>query len=71
MKLGGVLKGLLGTMSPLASAVGGPLVGSAVEMIAGKLGVKNDPVSVEKRLANPTPEDLVELKAWRLSSRLR
>ena len=63
MKLGGVLKGLLGTMSPLASAVGGPLVGSAVEMIAGKLGVKNDPVSGEKRLANPTPEDLVELKA--------
>ena len=32
-------------------------------MIAEKLGVKNDPVAVEKRLANPTPEDLVELKA--------
>ena len=64
MKLGGALKGLLGTVGPsLASAVGGPLAGSAVAMIAEKLGVKNDPVAVEKRLANPTPEDLVELKA--------
>ena len=64
MKIGGALKGLLGTVGPsLASAVGGPLAGSAVAMIAEKLGVKNDPVAVEKRLANPTPEDLVELKA--------
>ena len=64
MKIGGALKGLLGTVGPsLASAVGGPLAGSAVAMIAEKLGVKNDPVAVEKRLATPTPEALVELKA--------
>ena len=48
MKIGGALKGLLGTVGPsLASAVGGPLAGSAVAMIAEKLGVKNDPVAVE------------------------
>lgn len=64
MKLGGALKGLLKNVGPsLARAVGGPLAGHAVEMISDKLGIKNDPVAVQKRLAKPSPDDLIALRA--------
>lgn len=52
---------LLKSIAPtLATALGGPLAGMAVEFIAGKLGVSVD--KVQETLAGMTPADLIKMK---------
>jgi Fe2+ transport system protein B len=58
-----MLKNLLSTIAPaLGTALGSPLGGAAVSMIAEKLGVPNNQKSVEKAIQSATPEQLLELK---------
>ena len=63
MKIGGLLKGVVGTVAPkLATTLGGPLAGMAVGAIADALGVEPTGKAVSQRLQNPTPDDLLKLK---------
>ena len=58
-----MLRNIISTIAPaLGSALGTPLGGAAVSMIAEKLGVPNNQKSVEKAIQEATPEQLLELK---------
>tara|TARA_Y100001937_G_scaffold120705_1_gene178326 strand:- start:370 stop:837 length:468 start_codon:yes stop_codon:yes gene_type:complete len=58
-----MLRNIISTIAPaLGSALGTPLGGAAVSMIADKLGVPNNQKSVEKAIQEATPEQLLELK---------
>ena len=59
----GVLKKVVGAVAPtLGSALGGPMGGMAMNMIAEKLGVPNNPQAVEKAIESASPEQMIELK---------
>ena len=63
MKLGGLLKNIVGAVAPtLGTALGGPMGGMAANMIAEVLGVPNTPKAIEKAIAEATPEQMLELK---------
>jgi hypothetical protein len=63
MKLGGLLKNVVGAVAPtLGTALAGPMGGMAAKMIAEVLGVPNTPKAIEKAVAEATPEQLLELK---------
>ena len=63
MKLGGILKNVVGAVAPtLGTALGGPMGGMAANMIAEVLGVPNTPKAIEKAIAEATPEQMLELK---------
>ena len=58
-----VLKNIVGAVAPtLGTALGGPMGGMAANMIADVLGVPNNPKSIEKAIAEATPEQMLELK---------
>ena len=58
-----ILKNIVGAVAPtLGTALGGPMGGMAANMIADVLGVPNNPKSIEKGLAEATPEQMLELK---------
>ena len=58
-----MIKGLVGSVAPtLATAMGSPLAGAAMSVIADKLGVKNEPKEIEKALSQATPEQLLAIK---------
>jgi|SRR3989304_86535 len=55
--------GALKTAAPLiATALGGPLAGSAVKFLAGKLGTEETPEAIEQAIAGMTPADMIRLK---------
>ena len=57
------LKNLVGTVAPaLGSALGSPLGGAAISMIADKLGVPNNQQAVEKAIRQATPDEMLKLK---------
>jgi hypothetical protein len=58
------LKSILGALAPtVATALGGPLGGMAVKMVADKLGISDATQdAVEMALTKATPEDLAKLK---------
>ena len=59
----GILKKVVGAVAPtLGSALGGPMGRMAMNMIAEKLGVPNNPQAVEKAIENASPEQMIELK---------
>jgi len=59
----GILKNIVGAVAPtLGTALGGPMGGMAANMIADVLGVPNNPKSIEKAMAEATPEQMLELK---------
>lgn len=63
MAIKNLLKNVVGAVAPtLGSALGGPMGGMAANMIADVLGVPNNPKSIEKALAEATPEQMMELK---------
>mgnify|MGYP003656114020 FL=1 len=63
MKLGGLLKNVVGAVAPtLGTALAGPMGGMAAKMIAEVLGVPNTSKAIEKAVAEATPEQLLELK---------
>ena len=63
MKLGGILTSVIGAVAPtLGTALGGPMGGMAAKMIADVLGVPNNSKSIEKAMAEATPEQMLELK---------
>ena len=63
MKIGKLLKSVVGTVAPtLGTALGGPMGGMAAKMIADVLGVPNNSKSIEKAMAEATPEQMLELK---------
>jgi|TARA_R110001606_G_scaffold294299_1_gene442034 hypothetical protein len=63
MKLGGILKNVVGAVAPtLGTALGGPMGGMAASMIAEVLGVPNTPKAIEKAIQDATPEQMLELK---------
>lgn len=58
-----LLGNIIGSVAPtLGTALGGPLGGMAGDVISKVLGVDNDPASLEKAIANATPEQLLEIK---------
>ena len=58
-----ILKNIVGAVAhTLGTALGGPMGGMAANMIADVLGVPNNPKSIEKGLAEATPEQMLELK---------
>jgi len=58
-----LLKNVVGAVAPtLGTALGGPMGGIAANMIAEVLGVPNNPKSIEKAIAEATPEQMLELK---------
>jgi hypothetical protein len=58
-----LLKNIVGAVAPtLGTALGGPMGGMAANMIAEVLGVPNTPKSIEKAIAEATPEQMLELK---------
>tara|TARA_R100000654_G_scaffold13358_1_gene29135 strand:+ start:534 stop:1010 length:477 start_codon:yes stop_codon:yes gene_type:complete len=63
MKVGGLLKNVVGAVAPtLGTALGGPMGGMAANMIADVLGVANNPKSIEKAIEDATPEQMLLLK---------
>ena len=57
------IKNLVGTVAPaLGSALGSPLGGAAISMIADKLGVPNNQQAVEKAVRQATPDEMLKLK---------
>jgi len=63
MKIGGILKNVVGAVAPtLGTALGGPMGGMAANMIAEVLGVPNTPKAIEKAVQEATPEQMLELK---------
>ena len=57
------IKGLVGAVAPtLGTALGSPLGGAAMSLIAEKLGVKNEPKAIEKAVQGATPDQLLALK---------
>jgi len=58
-----LLTNIIGSVAPtLGTALGGPLGGMAGDVISKVLGVDNNPASLEKAIANATPEQLMEIK---------
>ena len=58
-----MLKNIVGAVAPtLGTALGGPMGGMAANMIADVLGVPNNAKSIEKGLAEATPEQMLKLK---------
>tara|TARA_R100001377_G_scaffold9876_1_gene5028 strand:- start:317 stop:799 length:483 start_codon:yes stop_codon:yes gene_type:complete len=63
MKIGGLLKSVIGAVAPtLGTALGGPMGGMAAKMISEVLGVPNTPKAIDKAIQEATPEQLLELK---------
>tara|TARA_R110001606_G_scaffold224218_2_gene372315 strand:+ start:1034 stop:1516 length:483 start_codon:yes stop_codon:yes gene_type:complete len=63
MKIGGLLKSVVGAVAPtLGTALGGPMGGMAAKMISEVLGVPNTPKAIDKAIQEATPEQLLELK---------
>ena len=63
MKIGGLLKSVVGAVAPtLGSALGGPMGGMAAKMISEVLGVPNTPKAIDKAIQEATPEQMLELK---------
>ncbi len=61
----GAIKGVVGTVAPvLATALGGPLAGTAVQAIAQALGLTDDATEaqVAQTLQKATPEQLLAIK---------
>ena len=57
------IKNLVSTVAPaLGSALGSPLGGAAISMIADKLGVPNNQQAVEKAIRQATPDEMLKLK---------
>ena len=57
------IKNLVSTVAPaLGSALGSPLGGAAISMIADKLGVPNNQKAVEKAIRQATPDEMLKLK---------
>ena len=66
------IKGLIGGLAPtLATALGGPLAGTAATAIAQVLGCKPDASSIERAMAQATPEQLTEIKKAELDFEAR
>jgi len=67
------IAGLIGSVAPtIATALGGPLAGTAASAIAEVLGVNSqDPRALEKAMANATPEQLTEIKKAELNFEAR
>jgi hypothetical protein len=58
-----LIKNMVGALAPtLGSALGGPLGGQAASVIAGVLGCKSDPKSINQAIQSATPEQMLELK---------
>jgi hypothetical protein len=58
-----LIKNMVGALAPtLGSALGGPLGGQAASVIAGVLGCKSDPKSINQAIQAATPEQMLELK---------
>lgn len=58
-----LLANIVGSVAPtLGTALGGPLGGMAGDVISKVLGVENTPASLEKAIAQATPEQLLEIK---------
>lgn len=58
-----LLANIVGSVAPtLGTALGGPLGGMAGDVISKVLGVENNPASLEKAIAQATPEQLLEIK---------
>jgi len=63
MKIGGILKSVVGAVAPtLGTALGGPMGGMAAKMISEVMGVPNTPKAIDKAIQEATPEQLLELK---------
>tara|TARA_R110001592_G_scaffold70511_1_gene215978 strand:+ start:435 stop:911 length:477 start_codon:yes stop_codon:yes gene_type:complete len=63
MKIGGLLKNVVGAVAPtLGTALGGPMGGMAANMISEVLGCKNEPKAIEKAIEAATPEQMLALK---------
>jgi hypothetical protein len=57
------IKGLVGAVAPtIASALGTPVAGAAVQVISQALGCKADERSVEQAVQNASPEDLAKIR---------
>ena len=58
-----LLSNIVGSVAPtLGTALGGPLGGMAGDVISKVLGCDNTPGSLEKAIAQATPEQLLEIK---------
>ena len=64
---------LVGSVAPtIATALGGPLAGTAASAIAEVLGVNSqDPRALERAIAQATPEQLTEIKKAELNFEAR
>jgi hypothetical protein len=59
----GLLGNIIGAVAPtIGSALGGPMGNMAMTMVAEKLGCKNTPQDIEKKVQTLTPSQLSELK---------
>ena len=66
------IKNIIGAVAPtLGTALGGPLGGAAASAIAGVLGCDTDERSLQKALAQATPEQLTEIKKAELDFEAR
>lgn len=67
------IAGIIGSVAPtIATALGGPLAGTAASAIADVLGVNSqDPRALEKAIAQATPEQLTEIKKAELNFEAR
>jgi len=66
------IKNIVGAVAPtLGTALGGPLGGAAASVIAGVLGCDTDERSLQKALAQATPEQLTEIKKAELDFEAR
>jgi len=58
-----LLKNIVGAVAPtLGATLGGPLGGMASNIICDVLGCPNNPKSIEKAVAEATPEQMLQLK---------
>jgi len=63
MKIGGILKNVIGAVAPtLGTALGGPMGGMAANMIAEVLGVPNTPKAIEKKAEQAFEVQMKELE---------
>ena len=57
------IKNIVSSLAPtLGAAIGGPLGGQAGQILSTVLGVKNNPVEIEKAMQNITADQMIELK---------
>ena len=57
------IKNIVSSLAPtLGAAIGGPLGGQAGQILSTVLGVKNNPVDIEKAMQNITADQMIELK---------